>query len=1730
MKKMRKYLAILLSVCMLAGTMEIPVAAAEASWQSVEAVEEVGTGAGEDVSEADVSDNAVSESVQTENACDGTVQAIDVNPHYADQVSEEYIAQWAKEVGADSATVDVAAEAVAPSEAVDVLTAGMVARQQVVEVPVKYDTAPDDIWACALELLYDAMEEDPAADGDEGDYLHWHYRGCSYGYSSSSGGTKITYKYTINYLTTAAQEQAVTDKLAEVYGELNLGVLSGEAKIGKIYDFVTNHVTYDYDHLKDGAAVYPIAWSAYGGLIDGTCVCQGYSTLTYRMMKENGISTRVITGDSGGAHAWNIVKIDSLYYNIDSTWDGYTVNDDGSIATPGQRNWYLLSMDDFGNHTRDSEYSTTEFHLTYPMAAVSYGAEADEEEELIERDNYSYTFATTNGGTVSTTATSGEYSIFIFGRVTCGYTQNFTEMLRDSGLAGNEKVRAVLVDIDQPLDSVKAYETELACDDITVCYGAESSGNSAFWAYSRVAGYTSGSVYFPTVVVIDGNNKIRYAQLSDKSLAGVKQCLGELLGYTAPVISKATVSKDGIVLTWNGVASAEKYHVYCSAQTGSAYLEVAAVTDASYTYMPPREGTYSFAVSVEYDGIESEKSSPVSVTYQTGAIKLVSLNKTSASIFSYENTTLTATVAPEMDGDAVDQTVTWSSSDESVVTVENGKLTGVKPGAATITATSAKDATKKATCVVTVKDDYTITYELNGGVLESANPTAYNPYYPALSLNKPVKEGFGFVGWYRDAAFAEDTRMENIPAGSNYGNFTLYAKWFECVAPRITSSAATLDGITIGWDAVAEADKYYVYRKTADAETYTKLGQTTEVSYLDKIAEAGTYYYVVTAEYDGIESGYSQAVEVKYNRGMVKEVVLDKAAVSVFGYESLTLSATVNPVMDGDTVEQAVTWSSSDESIATVENGKVIGVKSGKATITATSVKDTTKKATCVVTVKEDYTITYELNGGVLEKANPTAYNPYYPALTLNAPVKTDCAFLGWYRDAEFSEDTRMENIPSGSDFGNLTLYAKWKEKASVAAPTANVPSGAVEKGAKIKLSSDTLDAAIYYTLDGSNPNRNSTRYTDAITVNEAVEIRAFAVKDGFKDSETAVFSYTVKDTSADLGDVLPEDVPEDGIIPEGLWVAGVDDAVYSGKPITFDLHVYHGKKMLTLKTDYTVSYKNNKVAAEATAKKAPTVIVTGKGNYKDKVVENFTIAPLSIHGAEFTLDAATVAYNGKVQKPVPVLYRDGKKLKVKSDYKVSYTDTSEGAYVEPGVYEIILEGCGNYCDRIKTQVNITKAALMSKTKIDKIAAQPYTGEEIEPEIVVKDGKNIVSKEMYSVKYFNHKEVGTATVYVVGDGVNYVGVKTATFKITGVPMSKVKVDNLPKSVPYTGTDIELENVKLTYTAKKGEVAVELAEGVDYEVEYTRNETVGTATVIYTGLGRYAGSLKKTFKITAFDMKANQNGLITVDYEKSVPYAKGGAKPAIAVYFDGNELVAGKDYTVSYKNNKALNDGTNAKKLATIAVKGKGNFKGTATYQFTITKQDIALMDVQAADKLQSTKAGAYKSTPKVYDLDGKLLKAGTDYEKEMGYFYDEDTYLADGTLRVAGTEVGAKDIVPAGTVIRVEITGKGNYEANVVCGKYRIVKADISKASVKVNAQTYTGKAVEPGKDQIQITLKGEPLTAADYEIVSYSNNVKKGNATIVLRGVGQYGGTKTVKFTIAPKSMGGAEFLSEVQ
>lgn len=94
--------------------------------------------------------------------------------------------------------------------------------------------------------------------------------------------------------------------------------------------------------------------------------------------------------------------------------------------------------------------------------------------------------------------------------------------------------------------------------------------------------------------------------------------------------------------------------------------------------------------------------------------------------------------------------------------------------------------------------NYTVTYELNGGINSEENPATFT-YLKGFELNDPTKEnGAEFLGWYDNADF-EGEAITEIPDGTDH-NVTLYAKWNEPEAPAKTkgsckNAATALAGI-----------------------------------------------------------------------------------------------------------------------------------------------------------------------------------------------------------------------------------------------------------------------------------------------------------------------------------------------------------------------------------------------------------------------------------------------------------------------------------------------------------------------------------------------------------------------------------------------------------------------------------------------------------------------------------------------------------------------------------------------------------------------------------------------------------------------------------------------------------------------------------------------------------------------------------------------------------------------
>ena len=303
-----------------------------------------------------------------------------------------------------------------------------------------------------------------------------------------------------------------------------------------------------------------------------------------------------------------------------------------------------------------------------------------------------------------------------------------------------------------------------------------------------------------------------------------------------------------------------------------------------------------------------------------------------------------------------------------------------------------------------------------------------------------------------------------------------------------------------------------------------------------------------------------------------------------------------------------------------------------------------------------------------------------------------------------------------------------------------------------------------------------------------------------------------------------------------------------------------------------------------------------------------------------------------------------------------------------------------------------------------KVPQQQYTGQPLTPAPEVTLGDQKLKKDVdYSVSYSNNTKAGTATVTVTGIN-QYTGVAKGTFEIVGKPSISKQSVNVPSpaKLTYSGSNQTAISSNEIYTVKNGaatnagtykatlslkdkdsyqwastgksedvevnwsisaasissakvsaakqtfngqalspSVTVKLGDrtlksGTDYAVTYSDNQHAGTAKVTVTGKGNYAGTASGTFTISPANISEASISVAAQNYTGSQ------LTPVPTVTLDGKSLESGTDFTTSYGNN--IKVGT-----ANITVTGKGDYTGSATSTFKITRGQATVKKVKVGE-------------------------------------------------------------------------------------------------------------------------------------------------------------------------------------
>lgn len=382
----------------------------------------------------------------------------------------------------------------------------------------------------------------------------------------------------------------------------------------------------------------------------------------------------------------------------------------------------------------------------------------------------------------------------------------------------------------------------------------------------------------------------------------------------------------------------------------SSNAAVASVEGGKVTAL--KVGSATITVTTEDGG--KTANCQVSVNPKVVNVESVSLDRTELTLTEGESTTLTAVVSPS---NATDRNVRWSSSDATVASVVNGKVTALKAGSAIVTVTT-EDGGRTASCRVTAKSKVVNveSVSLNKSsvaLIAGESVTLVVTVSPSNATNKNVS-------WHssdESVATVSNGRVTALKAGSAVITVTAEdgGKTAICqvsVKPKIVkvqsvslnkSSITLTEGESTTLTAVvspSNATNKNVRWSSSDASVASVVnGKVTAL-------KAGSSTIKVTTEDGGLTASCQVVVKSKEIR--VKSVSLNRETLALEPGEKATLTATVSP---SNATNKNVWWSSSDATIVSVDNGRLYARELGRTTITVTTV-DGRHKASCQVVVE----------------------------------------------------------------------------------------------------------------------------------------------------------------------------------------------------------------------------------------------------------------------------------------------------------------------------------------------------------------------------------------------------------------------------------------------------------------------------------------------------------------------------------------------------------------------------------------------------------------------------------------------------------------------------------------------------------------------------------------------------------------------------------------------------------
>ena len=422
---------------------------------------------------------------------------------------------------------------------------------------------------------------------------------------------------------------------------------------------------------------------------------------------------------------------------------------------------------------------------------------------------------------------------------------------------------------------------------------------------------------------------------------------------TAPSVSGVTLDKSTLTLKRGEsaklTATVKPTDAGNKSVTWTSSNKKVATVDSKGNIKTLKVGTANITVKTADGGFTAV----CKLTVEAPNVSGVKLDKETLTLKRGETGKLTATVEP---ADAANKSVTWTSSNKKVATVDSkGNIKTLKVGTANITVKTA-DGGFTAVCKLTVeapnvsgvkldKETLTLKRGETGKLTATVEPAdAGNKSVTWTSSNKKVAtvDSKGNIKTLK-------VGTANITVKTADGGFTAVCK--------LTVEAPNVSGVKLDKETLTlkrgETGKLTATVEPTDAanKSVTWTSSNKKVATVDskgniKTLKVGTANITVKTA----DGGFTAVCKLTVEAPNVSGVRLDKESASLVEGDTLQLTATVEPEDAGN---KTLSWTSSNKKVVTVDgNGLVKAVKEGTAEITATT-EDGGFKAVCKITIKK---------------------------------------------------------------------------------------------------------------------------------------------------------------------------------------------------------------------------------------------------------------------------------------------------------------------------------------------------------------------------------------------------------------------------------------------------------------------------------------------------------------------------------------------------------------------------------------------------------------------------------------------------------------------------------------------------------------------------------------------------------------------------------------------------------